>query len=168
MTFKDTLHTQEVHGSSPCAPTTKTKHFLVSQQLVFRCVFAALRTAPDSARVHQALAESYVASGQKQQAMEEYREALRKNPKLPGVHMALGDLHGNAAEYESAEKEFRAEQELNPQHPGLLYRYGVALLKQGSTKEAEVRSTEGMGARGREVELSICSRRATVSHVMEP
>jgi len=48
--------------------------------------------APDSARAHQLLAESYEAQGRDQEAEAEFESALEANPDSVEVLVALGDL----------------------------------------------------------------------------
>lgn len=47
--------------------------------------------APDSARMHQILAQHLINEGDARRAVEQYREALRIEPHLPGGHFELGE-----------------------------------------------------------------------------
>jgi FKBP-type peptidyl-prolyl cis-trans isomerase len=50
---------------------------------------------PDSANVYDSLAESYLAHGDKQLAIDNYRKALELNPQLESARKALAALTGN-------------------------------------------------------------------------
>lgn len=77
--------------------------------------------APDSARVHQVMAQHFINEGDSKHAVEQYREALRIDPHLPGVRFELGEAllqeSGAGAEQSRAEakKEFEAALKANPQ-----------------------------------------------------
>ena len=74
--------------------------------------------APDSARMHQLLAEHLVTEGKIKEAIVQYQEALHINPRLPGVHFELGEaILENSTSDEArkqAEREFKIAIEINP------------------------------------------------------
>ena len=107
---------------------------LLSQQ-----AFENLRTtAPDSARAHQILGETYAVLHNAPAAEKEYREALRLRPSTPGIHLELGDLYAGLSQWDKAEAEFRAEATSQPGDPECAYRLGNAQLQQGKVKEARL------------------------------
>jgi Tfp pilus assembly protein PilF len=61
----------------------------ILSQIEFRELYSM---APDSARVHQLLGESYQAQDNLPKAEEEFAQALAANPKSPRVLVALGDV----------------------------------------------------------------------------
>jgi tetratricopeptide (TPR) repeat protein len=75
--------------------------------------------APNSARMHQILAEHMVNEGDIKGAIAQYREVLRIDPYLPGIHFELGEAILQDSSYEDARREARKEFEaaltLNPQ-----------------------------------------------------
>lgn len=96
--------------------------------------------APDSARMHQLLAQHLVNEGDAKAAVEQYREALRVDPRLPGVHFELGEalLQVSAAEpgQQEAQKEFEAALALNPEDVKSECRLGDLLSLHGDQRAA--------------------------------
>ena len=74
--------------------------------------------APDSARMHQLLAQHLINEGDASRAVTQYREALRIDPRLPGAHFELGEAILQATSFETAQleaqKEFETALALNP------------------------------------------------------
>ena len=74
--------------------------------------------APDSARMHQLLAQHLVSAGNIKEAAAQYREALRIDPRLPGAHFELGEaiLEDSTSDegQREAQKEFETALALNP------------------------------------------------------
>ena len=48
--------------------------------------------APNSARMHQAMAHEFAIRGNTDEAIENYKEALNINPQLPGLHFELAEM----------------------------------------------------------------------------
>ena len=95
-----------------------------------------IQVAPDSARAHQLLAESYQAQRQYGPAESEFRKALAENPVLPGIHLGIGLIKEEAGALASAETEFRAETKLSPGNAEAAWRLGSVLLREGHAREA--------------------------------
>ncbi len=74
--------------------------------------------APDSARMHQLLAQHLINERDAKRAISQYREALRIDPHLPGAHFELGEAilteSGAAEGQQEAQKEFEAAIAENP------------------------------------------------------
>lgn len=74
--------------------------------------------APNSARMHQLLAQHLVSEGDAKEAIAEYREAVRIDPRLPGAHFELGEaiLEESMSEQsqQDAQKEFETALAVNP------------------------------------------------------
>jgi tetratricopeptide (TPR) repeat protein len=84
--------------------------------------------APESARMHEAMAQKLVNEGDIPGALAQYRKALQIEPHLPGVHYELGqailqDSTSDAAK-EQAEKEFNLALVQNPGDAGAEYWLG--------------------------------------------
>jgi tetratricopeptide (TPR) repeat protein len=101
---------------------------LVNQQL--------FDLAPNSPEAHLALGQSYAASGNPEEAADEYQAAAAMNPKLPGVNAALGDMYMESGKLAQAEEAYRKELELAPDAPGVQFRVGMALAELGRAAEA--------------------------------
>ncbi len=91
---------------------------------------------PDSARAHQALAESYGAMRQQAEAEKEYRAALQARPDAVDIHRALGQLYIRQSAWPQAEAELQAESKLQPGDAETAYDLGQVLLQEGKVKEA--------------------------------
>jgi tetratricopeptide (TPR) repeat protein len=98
--------------------------------------------APDSARMHEILAQHLINEGDAEHAVEQYREALRIDPHLPGVHFELGEalLQNNFPSPElarqNAQKEFETALQLNPQDQKSECRLGAIYFLQNNFSEA--------------------------------
>jgi len=74
--------------------------------------------APNSARMHQVLAQHLFTEGDAKGAVAQYREAVRIDPHLPGAHFELGEaiLQDSMSEgsQQNAQKEFETALAINP------------------------------------------------------
>jgi tetratricopeptide (TPR) repeat protein len=74
--------------------------------------------APNSARMHELLAQHLVTEGDAKGAIAQYREAVRIDPRLPGAHFELGEaiLEDSMSEQsqQDAQKEFETALTVNP------------------------------------------------------
>ena len=96
--------------------------------------------APNSARMHQVLAQHLVNEGDAKGAITQYREALRIDPRLPGVHFELGEaiLQDSMSEpsQQDAQKEFVAALALNPSDAKSECRMGALFSLRGENESA--------------------------------
>jgi tetratricopeptide (TPR) repeat protein len=73
--------------------------------------------APNSARMHQAMAHELAKRGDTEEAIENYRAALKIDPQLPGLHFELAEMLSTlltAEGRQEAEGEYKAALEANP------------------------------------------------------
>lgn len=86
--------------------------------------------APDSARMHELMAQHLVNEGDLVSAVAQYRKALAINPKLPGVHFELGEAilqnSLSASAVGEAEEQFRMALAENPGNANA--EYGLAKI----------------------------------------
>jgi tetratricopeptide (TPR) repeat protein len=94
----------------PSAAVTYTAYRTYSD-LAARALANLASTAPDSAEMHQVLAQAAASQDDFAGAIAQYRKALESNPQLPEVHYELGQmaLANSRAEpaRQEAEKEFK-------------------------------------------------------------
>ena len=84
----------------------------------FQTVDAMALVGPDSAQLHQALAEHQVNEGHMEAAIIEYQKAIERNPNLAGLHYELGEALLQESHVEpgltKAQQEFERALALNP------------------------------------------------------
>ncbi len=105
---------------------------LLSQQ-EYQKLFAL---APDSARVHQILAESHRAEENMAKAEEEYLLALKANPDLVEVLNTLGDTKRYQFKFEEAISYYSRATQVNPRDYESAYGLGASRLYLQQPKEA--------------------------------
>jgi Flp pilus assembly protein TadD len=97
--------------------------------------------APDSARMHELMAEQFVNRGDAAEAIVQYKKALARDPGLPGVHYELGEATlQNSTSAESlvqAEHQFRAALEENPNNAGAEAKLGRIAMLRGNGAQAQ-------------------------------
>jgi len=97
---------------------------------------ALLRSAPESARAHQAIADDHAVNGRTEEAIAEYELALQSDAPVGGVQSALGDLYREASRYEDAARHYELELQHTPDDLDVRYHYGATLLQLGRSAEA--------------------------------
>lgn len=95
-------------------------------QLEYQHLFAM---APDAARTHQFVAESYVAQRNDAKAAEEYKAALKADPGSVEVLCALGDVERWLLRFDDAVGHYSRALELAPNDHCGVYGLGVAHLR---------------------------------------
>ena len=85
--------------------------------------------APDSARAHQFMAESYVAQRNDEKAAEEYKAALKADPRSTEILCALGDVERWLLRFDDAVEHYSRVLELEPNEPCGYHGLGVAYLR---------------------------------------
>ena len=103
--------------------------------------------APNSARMHQALAHELAKRGETEKAIENYRAALKLDPQLPGIHFELAEMLSTVTTPESlaeAESEYKAALQANPSDEQSECRLGEIALRRNDAKEAFDRYTRAV------------------------
>jgi len=102
--------------------------YRIYADLANRARDALALVAPDSARMHEMMAQHLVNEGDLSGAIAQYRKALAMDPKLRGIHYELGEaiLKDSTSDtaLQQAEKEFRAALAENPGDAGAECRLG--------------------------------------------
>lgn len=121
-------------GAKEKALYDQAKRLEIEAQEAFQSI---LRSAPDSYRAHQIMADSYVAMQQQERAIPEYESVIAANPALPGVHEALSQCLMTTGHFKEALAALRAEQNLSPEAAArLLTRIGQVQMSLGDSTAA--------------------------------
>lgn len=95
--------------------------------------------APDSAELHQAMAQELARHGNDDAAIANYRQALKINPKLPGLNYELGSLMYNSVDEKlqaEAAEQFEAALALNPRDEKSQLMLGEDAARHGDMQKA--------------------------------
>jgi tetratricopeptide (TPR) repeat protein len=107
-------------------------HILVSKESYERMY----KTDPNSWRVHQVLAQSFVEQDRLDEAIHECQEALRLKSDEPGLHEELGDVYLKQNHLAEAETEFKNELSVDPQSLTAAYKLAVVSLERSKPEVA--------------------------------
>jgi tetratricopeptide (TPR) repeat protein len=114
--------------------------------------------APNSARLHQAMAHELANRGKTAEAIEHYRAALKIDPQLPGLHFELADMLNTLSGVESqaeAESEYKAALEVNPGDEQAECRLGDIAAQRADWQQAEQHFAKALELQPNDPEASI-------------
>jgi tetratricopeptide (TPR) repeat protein len=94
------------------------------------------KSASDSVRAEQLVAESYSSTNEWPSAVIHFENAIAKAPKLQGLHVELGEVFLQAGKLKRAASEFESELTINPKSLRGLVRRGESRLLEGDTAAA--------------------------------
>jgi tetratricopeptide (TPR) repeat protein len=100
------------------------------------CFLKVGTLSPDSARVHQMLAEHYTKLADYPKAKAEFQKAIRLAPQSPDLHLGLGTVLSRAGEFSEAEKELKATIEVSPKSSFAHYQLGHVYVQQSRWTDA--------------------------------
>lgn len=100
-------------------------HMLVSKESYEQMY----KADPQSWRVHQALAQSFVEADRLEDAVQEAQVALRLRPNEPGLHEELGDIYWKQNQLEKAESSFADELKIDAESLSSMYKLAVVSLE---------------------------------------
>jgi tetratricopeptide (TPR) repeat protein len=100
-------------------------HMLVSKESYEQMY----KADPNSWRVHQALAQSFVEADRLDDAVHECQNALNLRPQEPGLHEELADIYWNQNQLEKAEAAFQDELKIDPESISSMYKLAVVSLE---------------------------------------
>lgn len=100
-------------------------HMLVSKESYEQMY----RAEPNSWRVHEALAQSFVQADRLDDAVVECQSALTLRPAEPGLHEELADIYWKQNNLEKAESAFQEELKVDPESLSSMYKLAVVSLE---------------------------------------
>jgi tetratricopeptide (TPR) repeat protein len=100
-------------------------HMLVSKESYEQMY----KADPNSWRVHQALAQSFVEADRLDDAVHECQNALNLRPLEPGLHEELADIYWSQNQLEKAEAAFQEELKIDPESVSSMYKLAVVSLE---------------------------------------
>jgi len=104
--------------------------------LAEQCFLQVGALNPDSARVHQMLAEHYTKLSDYPKAKTEFQNAIRLAPDSPDLHLGLGTVLSRTSDWVQAEKELKTTLELAPESAFAHYQLGHVYVQQNLWKQA--------------------------------
>jgi tetratricopeptide (TPR) repeat protein len=114
--------------SSPDDPDILYIAYRTYSDLAAQAVGALVHAAPDSARMHQIIAQACLSQDDFPGAIAQYRKALEIDPHLPGIHYELGRVVLANSQQEPARQEaeaaFESELAANPRDAYSEYELG--------------------------------------------
>lgn len=100
-------------------------HMLVSKESYEQMY----KADPNSWRVHEALAQSFVEADRLEDAVQECQSALNLRPSEPGLHEELADIYWKQNQLEKAEAAFQDELKIDPESLSSRYKLAVVSLE---------------------------------------
>jgi tetratricopeptide (TPR) repeat protein len=114
--------------------------------------------APDSARMHQLMANEAARRGNFDAAIEQYREATRIEPHLPAVHFHLAETlqaSPSQADQSAAEREYERAFADNPLDVRSVCRLAEYALGRNDLKEAHARYAQAVALQPRDASANL-------------
>jgi tetratricopeptide (TPR) repeat protein len=84
---------------------------------------------PNSWRVHEALAQSFVEADKLEDAAHECQSALNLRPGEPGLHEELADIYWKQNQLDKAEAAFQDEMKIDPNSISSMYKLAIVSLE---------------------------------------
>jgi tetratricopeptide (TPR) repeat protein len=100
-------------------------HMLVSKESYEQMY----KADPQSWRVHQALAQSFVEADRLEDAAKECEIAIQSRPTEPGLHEELGDIYWKQNQLEKAESSFGDELKIDKESLSSIYKLAAVSLE---------------------------------------
>jgi tetratricopeptide (TPR) repeat protein len=125
---------------APEDPQILLAAYRVARQVMDQSLMGIMVAAPESAEMHLILGGELARRGDRENALEHYREAIRLNPSLPGAHFQLAEqlrTSPDPVENARAEEEYQAALRVN-RHDELAWReLGGIMNTKGDFRAAE-------------------------------
>lgn len=136
-----------LRGLEPTDETVLYTAYRIYSDLANESLLSLSVVAPNSARMHQAIAHELAKRGEATEAIVNYRAALKINPDLPGLHFELAEMLNastDAATRAEAESEYRAALQANPADAQAECRLGDIATRKNDLKEAYQRYSRAL------------------------
>lgn len=151
----------------PSNPEILYVMYRIHSELGAKAISRLVRTAPDSARLHQVTAELLESQGDFPRAIEQYRKALELDPNLPGIHRSLGVAILNARQDEAsrseAQRHFEFELATNPADAYSEYQLGEIYWNRYQYEDALKHFTRALELRSNFVDALIAVGKVMIS-----
>lgn len=124
--------------------------YRVYSDLAEQSLLSLSLVAPNSARMHQAMAHELAIRGDNAAAIENYRKALKLNPSLPGLHFELAEMlniSNSPADHAEAKQEYEAALAVNPFDEQAESKLGEIAAENDNLKEAQQRYAKAVELR---------------------
>lgn len=135
--------------ADPTNPGLLLSSYRFYSELANNAIITLALAAPESAELHQAMAQALARHGDDDAAVANYRQAIKLDPKLPGIHYELGSLLYNSVDEKlqaQASAEFEAALVVNPNDEKAQLMMGEDAARHGDLQKA-------LAAESRAVEL---------------
>jgi tetratricopeptide (TPR) repeat protein len=113
-------------------------HMLVSKESYERMY----KVDPNSWRIHQVLAQSFVEADRLDEAANECRQAIQLKEGEPGLHEELADIYLKQNQLSQAEAEFQNEIKIDPESVTAMFKLAVVSLERSKPEAAAALLTE--------------------------
>lgn len=131
---------RKLQAAAPGSPDVMYAAYRAYSYLAAKALASLAEAAPESAPMHQILAQNLASKDDFQGAIGQYRRAIELDPKLPGLHSELGQMILANSTQEPArtesEQEFRHELALNPASAESEYMLGVIAWLRSEPRDA--------------------------------
>ncbi len=107
-------------------------HMLVSKESYERMY----KVDPNSWRIHQVLAQSFVEADRLDEAVNECKQAIQMKEGEPGLHEELADIYLKQNQLSQAETEFQNELKVDPESVTAMYKLAVVSLERSKPEVA--------------------------------
>jgi tetratricopeptide (TPR) repeat protein len=147
-----------LRGLEPTNPAILYTAYRVYSDLEAESLLSLSIVAPNSGRMHQAMAHELAKQGNNAAAIENFRAALKIDPNLPGLHSELAEMLNVSsvpAEKDEAEVEYKKALEVSPFDEQAERRLGDIAARKNDLKEAQSHFTRALQLRPDDPEADI-------------
>jgi predicted Zn-dependent protease len=147
-----------LRASEPTNQAILYTAYRIYSDLTSESLLSLSLVAPNSARMHQAMAHELAKQGKNAEAIENYRAALRLDPNLPGLYFELAEIlnvSSQPADRAEAESEYNKALAVNPFDEQAQCRLADIAARKSNLKEAYDRYTHAVQLRPNDPDANI-------------